>query len=537
MRVSTSQIYSIANVGMAQAQSAMIKTQEQISTGKRVLTPADDPVAATKILQLTREEARTVQFEKNIDVAENDLELEEVALGSITNLSQRMKELAVRAGNTAVLTPDDYRALAAEVDSRMSELLSLQNTRNASGQYIFAGYQGDTQPFASGGTGYFTYVGDEGQLHIQASGSVSVAVSDSGQRLFEDIDSGHNTFYTRASESNTSNPAATISVGTIVTQGEFDTIFPDDLVVTFNAYSDSINNVANYTVTQESTGKVLVANAEYSPSVDIEVAGISFAINGDPQQGLPATAATIPAVFGVAFDFSATQGSVTLTVGAQSETLTLDQPVTNMAELVAAFNSTTETIVGSEASQNAEKLAALGLTFDATGFTSPNGWNITIEQGDANIDAITTLTTIGAGTTSADGIVGVAGDSFSITSTDKQGLMTTLARFSEAMKNIENTAESKAALADVVAKTLTNLDNAMTSVISVQSEVGARLNTLESSRELNADNLLFTREVLSKLQDLDYAEAATRLEMESFVLTAAQQSFAKVSQLTLFNFI
>lgn len=537
MRVSTAQIYNIANIGMSAAQTALIKTQEQISTGKRVLTPADDPVAATQILQLNRDVARTEQFEKNINIAVNDLELEEVALNSIINLAQRMKELAVRAGNTAVLTASDYKALAAEVDSRIDELLNLQNTRGSAGQYIFAGYQGSTEPFAAGGSGYFAYAGDEGQLRIQASDTVSVAVSDSGKRLFEDIKSSHNTFYTTASESNTSNPAAIISVGQVLDQTEFDAIFPDDLIVSFNAATDSLSNVNNYTVTEKSTGKVLIANAAYLPGTDIEVAGLSFSISGQPQVGSPATAATLAVAFGGAFDFSVTQSLVTLTVGSQTETLTLDRPVTSMADLVLAFNATTETVVGSGASENAEKLAALGLAFDATGFTSPNGWNITIEAGDANADAVTGLATTGAGTTSANGAVGTAGDSFIINSTNKQGLLTTLSRFSAAMKAAENTSESKAVLSEMVAKTLANLDNAMTNVIEVQSELGARLNTLDSSRDLNADNLLYTKKVLSELQDLDYAEAATRLQLESFVLTAAQQSFVKLSQLTLFNFI
>jgi len=64
MRVSTSQIYNIATLGMSQAQAAVTKTQEQMATGKRVLSPADDPVAATTILQLNQELSRTEQLRK-----------------------------------------------------------------------------------------------------------------------------------------------------------------------------------------------------------------------------------------------------------------------------------------------------------------------------------------------------------------------------------------------------------------------------------------------------------------------------------------
>ena len=91
MRVSTSQIYTIANIGMRNAQAAINNTSAQMASGQRVLTPADDPVAATQILQLTEQLSRLEQFNKNIDVAENKLSLEEVALKGVTSLMLGMK--------------------------------------------------------------------------------------------------------------------------------------------------------------------------------------------------------------------------------------------------------------------------------------------------------------------------------------------------------------------------------------------------------------------------------------------------------------
>jgi flagellar hook-associated protein 3 FlgL len=208
MRVSTSQIYSIVNIGMSNAQTAINKTQEQMSTGKRVLSPADDPVASTTILQLNAELSRVQQYTKNIDSGSNSLNLEETSLQSVVSLIQRMQELAVQAGNTAVMSRSDYQALASEVESRTQELLNLQNTRNASGQYIFSGYQGSTQAFVDIGGGNYKYQGDDGQLRIQASATVTVGVSDSGKRIFVDVPSGHNTIHTSANPANRSQPAA-----------------------------------------------------------------------------------------------------------------------------------------------------------------------------------------------------------------------------------------------------------------------------------------------------------------------------------------
>src|SRR5690606_34318177 len=111
MRISTSQIYTIASLGMGKAQAAVAKTEEQMASGKRVLSPADDPVAATNILKLNQELARTEQYKKNIDIADNSLSLEESTLKTVVELMQRIGELAVKAGNTAVLTASDYKSI------------------------------------------------------------------------------------------------------------------------------------------------------------------------------------------------------------------------------------------------------------------------------------------------------------------------------------------------------------------------------------------------------------------------------------------
>lgn len=524
MRISTSQIYNIATLGMGQAQAAVTKTQEQMATGKRVLSPADDPVAATTILKLNQELARTEQYKKNIDVADNSLSLEDSTLQTVVDLMQRMRELAVKAGNTAVLTSADYKSLAAEVDTRINELMNLQNTRNASGQYIFGGFQGDAAPFINKGGGNYEYVGDEGQLFLQASASVSVAVSDSGKKVFVDIPSNHNTVNTSASSSNRALPASVITVGQIVDQEMFDSFYPEDMVISFNATSAVVPNGPNYTVTERSTGKVLEANVNYVSGEPITVKGVSLSISGSPVAPTPAS---LPFAFDAAaapINFSANPTTLKVSVGGRTEVLEFNSGVVNSAADFAA-------LLG--AAPNASKLSNLGLTASPTGLVSANGMNISLQGGNAALQSATGLTTT-AGVVSTNG---KAGDAFFVESTNKQGLLTTLARFSEAMKTVKDSPESKALLADLVAKTLSNLSNAITNVVAIQGEVGARQNTLESSRDLNLDISLFVQQELKSVQDLDYAEASIRLSMETLVLNASQQSFTKISQLTLFNYL
>ncbi|WP_339897779.1 flagellar hook-associated protein FlgL [uncultured Gilvimarinus sp.] len=394
MRVSTSQIYTIANIGMRDAQAAINKTNSQMASGQRVLTPADDPVAATQIMQLTQQLARLEQFNKNIDVAENKLSLEEVALDSITSLVQGMQELAVSAGNTATLTPSEYKMMAAEVDSRIKELLNLQNTKDSSGQHIFAGYQSAQPAYAEQG-GAVAYQGDDGSVSLQVSESVTIQASDPGRKIFEGISTSHNTFsaydLTATSE---------VTGFTVADQDALDQMVPGTLKISVAGGVIS--------VTDNNGNSVPPIPASQPNTAPIEIAGISMSL-------------------------------------ADGDTLAL---------------------------------------------------NIKPEE---------------------------------------SSIMQTLTNFRDAMLNAANVTDAE--LSGVIDKTLGTLNNAVTRIGEVQAEVGARLNTLESTKNLNADSALYTQEVLGSLQDLDYAEATTRLQMQELVLSAAQQSFAKVSKLTLFNYL
>src|SRR5690606_37987269 len=230
----------------------------------------------------------------------------------VINLIQGMEELAVSAGNTAVMTKADYQALASVVDSRMQELLNLQNTRNASGQYIFAGYQGGTIPFSEDGGGKFSYHGDEGQLRLQASATVTVAVGESRRRLFMDIPSSHNTFVTAANPGNRAAPPASISMGQVIDQEAFDELFPENLVITFNGP----NPDANFTIRERNSGKILLENQPHISGEAIEINGIRFNIDGVPNPPVPAS---LSFTFDTAFDFSVSPATLAVSVGGRTK--------------------------------------------------------------------------------------------------------------------------------------------------------------------------------------------------------------------------
>jgi len=186
MRISSLQAFNNGVQGLQRNYANVTRTQEQISTGNRILTPADDPVASVRLLQLEQQQNVLVQYGENLTAAKNGLTQEEVTLNSANTILQRVRELAVQAGNGA-LSSKDRASIAAELQEREDELLGLMNTRNARGEYLFAGFQGKTQPFVRQADGSYAYQGDEGQRKIQIASSLDIPISDNGKKTFVNI--------------------------------------------------------------------------------------------------------------------------------------------------------------------------------------------------------------------------------------------------------------------------------------------------------------------------------------------------------------
>lgn len=189
MRISTSEFQRQAVQAMQDNQTRLAKTQLQVATGRRILKPSDDPAGARRILELRQTIEQQRQYQRNGGVALDRLSLEESALEGVTAALQRVKELAVKAGGGA-LAAADRAAIATEVSEVLSGVLALANTRDAGGDYLFAGYRVDAAPFESsnvGGTTMFSYKGDESGRRIQVGPSLRVLSADSGQSVFVDV--------------------------------------------------------------------------------------------------------------------------------------------------------------------------------------------------------------------------------------------------------------------------------------------------------------------------------------------------------------
>lgn len=185
LRISTSQLYRQSAINMGQQQTSLVKTQQQLATGKRILENADDPVASARLLNLNEELGRYDQYQRNTDLANGRLNIEETALEGANEILQRSSELAIQA-NSGVLNDDNRKAVAGEIRQLRDELLNLANTQDGNGEYLFAGFKSDKPPFTTDTSNppVVTYNGDAGQRLIQAGPALNVAVSDPGSSAF-----------------------------------------------------------------------------------------------------------------------------------------------------------------------------------------------------------------------------------------------------------------------------------------------------------------------------------------------------------------
>jgi flagellar hook-associated protein 3 FlgL len=410
MRISTLQSFNKGLDSILDNQIQVNKTQQQVSTGKRVLTPSDDPIAATKILQLQQDAALREQFGKNMAGAEGRLTLEETQLAGITDNLTRLKELTINAGGGSQ-TMTDRQAIASEVRQILESTVDLMNGKDAGGEYLFGGFKGGTEPFQKNESGRYDYAGDEGQRFISIASSTTVATGDSGKDLFVDVESTDNSFTTQLNPLNQG--TGIVSPGFVVDEEAYAEFYPEDLVITFNADSAISPPGSNYTIRQASDGRVVegMEAKEYSKGTEIMVAGIAIKINGAPEPG----------------------------------------------------------------------------------------------------------------------------DEFLTNSSEKQSITDTIYRLVDGLTTLEDNPSDSAILGNLIEDTLKNLAFAQSSVSQGRSEVGARLNIIENTASLAADIDLVSKTVLSALSDVDFAEAVSRLSLQTFLLEAAQQSYAKIQNLSLFN--
>lgn len=200
-RVSSSEVFDSGLRSIQKSQATMLNTQNHIATGKRVMRPSDDPVAAARALELTQSSAVNERYTENQGYATDQLNLLDTKLSDAADTIQTILEKATAAGNSATLSDADRRAIATDLRQRLAQLLAIANSQDSNGQYMFAGYQSNTKPFTpindpidsnipasvaqqSATNSYVTYSGDQGKRQVQVEASRAIPITENGSDVF-----------------------------------------------------------------------------------------------------------------------------------------------------------------------------------------------------------------------------------------------------------------------------------------------------------------------------------------------------------------
>ncbi len=202
MRVSTNQTQHMAVNAMSDQSEKLAVIQQKVSSGLRINKPSDDPVAASKMINLDNLLHVNEQQQMNINAATARMSLEEGILANAGDVLQRVRELTVAANNGSQ-TNETRGFISEEVDQLLQELLGLANTVDSNGEYIFAGSKTHVKPFLRNEAGEILYYGDDTQRFIQIGPRRTIAESDTGTSVFRDIREGNGTFVAQEGATNT----------------------------------------------------------------------------------------------------------------------------------------------------------------------------------------------------------------------------------------------------------------------------------------------------------------------------------------------
>lgn len=486
MRVSTNSLYLNNVSNMLGKQSALYKVQEQLSTLRKVNRPSDDPVAASQILDQTQAKDRIDQFNQNAKAAESSLALSGTSLQAAGDVLQQVRQIAIQAGNTT-LTNEDRKMLNSELEGLYKQMLGYANTLDGNGKALFGGSISQTKPYSelqqfgtavAAGSSIVQYNGDANRQEMMISSSRQVPVTDNGQYVFGSIPEGNGLFKLGAG-STLSN--VQVDLGSVVDRAKFDAQVAGPLALPTGALSQAGARIE------------VVFGSE-----DDGVAGQATEFNKYYDVVLFDGAAYTSLVTGKS---GATPALASDLYNASAEQVAVGNPAIGpFAKSYPKFQTGTD--INLNFSTNpAPYNIDFGAKFSMTSEAPANGGVLTLEPSKT------------------------------------RSIFDTLNDLSRVLQSSVATPADATDFANRLGNVIANIDNTQTRMLSVEARIGANRNEADALVEVGSEFSLQYETILSRLQDVDVASAATELALAKLALGASQNSFAKVQGLSLFNYI
>ncbi|RII78722.1 flagellar hook-associated protein 3 [Pseudomonas monteilii] len=525
VRISTSQFYNTNQANYQSNFAKTVKSQQEASDGIRVRSGKDDPVGAARLLQLEQQQSMLKQYSTNTVNVRNALGTAESTLTSIGNILQRVNELAIGSGNGA-FTDSDRKANADELASLEDQLFNLMNSRDESGKYIFSGSKGDTPPYVRNADGTYSYQGDQGKLNLQVGDMLSLAANETGYDAFEQA--------LNTSRTQTQLTAPAVDDGRInLSNGQ---------VAGSSTYNDRFRGGEPYTIEFLSSTEYKITDAEgndvtleasgggkFDPNA--EGAGISFRgvdlrldiTFKDGDKGNEDAA-----IAGHRFNLSskADEVSGTRSPGNASSEQVTGATITDQEAYKAAFPSGGAVLKFT--SSSTFELYASPVTDDSR----------PVAEGSLGGPNGTTATAAGvsfelSGTPSAGDSFGVKVDTH-----QTQNMLDTISKLRTALSTpVDNDPVARQNFQASLDSAIGNVASAISQVSSSVSAIGGRGQALDVQAETNEALSTENTKTQSSIRESDPAEVMLRLQMQSNMLQASLQAYAKISGLSLVNYI
>jgi len=501
MRISTQTFFQRNTQSLFTKQTELSQQNVHLSTQKRVIHGSDDPVAISTIQRLKQDLSVGEQYLKNGEMGETANALEETSLNQVTNILQRVRELMVSAGNDSY-NAANREAVAKELEGLREELAGVANTRDGNSQFIFSGFEVDTQPFQTNEFGTIEYHGDNGDRSYKVGPGVLVQGNDSGSAIFTEISEGNGTFVSEGHENN--NGSGVINEASVIDKNAANGFLSEDYTVAITETAPGAD--PDYSVYGLKEGTV-TGNASINlASVDINDANFA---TFDPALYDP------NAVSGATISFFA---------------------VGPLLEVRLNGASATPAAMYDPANTNQQTVDLNGLKFEIEGVpTTTDTYTLNKYVEPTKYTEGQSIEFNGIKTELKGNVVNT--DSFSLRQSGEKDIFATI---QDAIDTLRIPGEDDVAGAqremrlDMVRL---QVDNAMENVSGIRTSVGARMRTIDNQRESTQDFNLTNKKTLSSLEDLDMAAAISDFKMQMSLLEVSQQTFVQMQSLSLFKLI
>ena len=196
MKISTTLYFDRATQQMGNVQANLSKVQEQMSTGLQIVRPSDAPDKAALVTRMESELSRQTSYQETLKAVNVRLTAQETALKNTSDVLYRIKELATQAANDT-LSSADRQSVALELGALREQIMSLGNSQDSNGNYLFSGSKASTPPYAKDSAGVVYYQGDQARMKVNVGDSrrmnLNMPGSDAYVRVVRDDGKGGKT--------------------------------------------------------------------------------------------------------------------------------------------------------------------------------------------------------------------------------------------------------------------------------------------------------------------------------------------------------